>query len=56
MHSRDASFGAPVMRQVLREEARKHMAGRVPGGSCEPKLKGLIKCNDHHLNASGALA
>jgi len=33
MHSRDASFGAPVMRQVLREEARKHMAGRVPDGS-----------------------
>ena len=47
MHSRDASVGAPVMRQVLREEARKHigdtglldhhllkhMAGRVPDGS-----------------------
>ncbi|WVZ59952.1 hypothetical protein U9M48_010033 [Paspalum notatum var. saurae] len=46
MRSRDARFGAPVMRQVLREEARKHigdtglldhllkhMAGRVPEGS-----------------------
>ncbi|KAL6637527.1 hypothetical protein ACP70R_025099 [Stipagrostis hirtigluma subsp. patula] len=46
MRSRGARFGAPVMRQVLREEARKHigdtglldhllkhMAGRVPEGS-----------------------
>ncbi|PUZ37754.1 hypothetical protein GQ55_9G145300 [Panicum hallii var. hallii] len=46
MHSRGARSGAPVMRQVLREEARKHigdtglldhllkhMAGRVPEGS-----------------------
>ncbi|XP_062209369.1 protein AMEIOTIC 1-like [Phragmites australis] len=46
LRSRGARFGAPVMRQVLREEARKHigdtglldhllkhMAGRVPEGS-----------------------
>ncbi|KAL5218512.1 hypothetical protein ABZP36_019196 [Zizania latifolia] len=48
MRSRSARFGAPVMRQALREEARKHigdtglldhllkhMAGRVPEGSAD---------------------
>ncbi|KAF0923717.1 hypothetical protein E2562_006689 [Oryza meyeriana var. granulata] len=48
MRSRGARFGAPVMRQALREEARKHigdtglldhllkhMAGRVPEGSAD---------------------